>query len=692
MLLNEHKSKTLFDEAGIPVPCGKVVFPDEQDDFGSPFPLPWFAKVQVLTGGRGKVGGIRRIESAEEFPAAAQELFDLRIKGHSVPFVRVEPAVNIQREFYLSMTVSRPSRTILFTLGRSGGMDIESMGERNLLVQKISVTAGLQPHHVRAAFFHARLEKGHFKAFHDLVEKLFRTTLDNGLLLAEINPLVLCADNTFLALDGKIEIDDNVVDLNPELERFHQPEHATPEENTARNAGLSFVSLPGWVGLMVNGAGLAMATMDLLNFSGLPASNFLDLGGAADHKRMAAALDLLFGDTRVKAAFINMFGGILSCADVARALLNALGNGAPPKPIVVRMAGKDAEAGIALLRDNHVQGLHLAGDMSEAISILATLKPADAPIIEFPIPDSPCPASRPAPTGYTCDATFDIDRNTPILVQGLTGREGKLHSALMREYGANIVAGVTPFKGGQSVQGIPVYNSVAEACRRHEIGASIIFVPPKLAADAVLEAASNNIPWAVCITEGIPQHDMLRVFEQIRKSRTHVVGPNTPGILVPNQTKIGILPTMPFSPGPVAILSRSGTLSYEVADRLTRSGIGQSLCVGIGGDPFIGVNFADMFDMLRNHEKTRAVVVLGEIGGRAEENLADYAIKTGFDKPVISFIAGRTAPPGRRLGHAGAILESGGGIDAKLSAMREAGFFVCPSLEAVAEFTAQTLK
>jgi succinyl-CoA synthetase alpha subunit len=213
-----------------------------------------------------------------------------------------------------------------------------------------------------------------------------------------------------------------------------------------------------------------------------------------------------------------------------------------------------------------------------------------------------------------------------------------------------------------------------------------------MAADAILEAAANAVPWTVCITEGIVQHEMLSVIEQIRNSPTRLIGPNTPGIMVPGQTKIGILPTTPFMPGPVAILSRSGTLTYEVADRLTSAGIGQSLCVGIGGDPFIGTTFVDLFEMIRNHDETKAVVVLGEIGGQAEENLAEYVLRTGFDKPVVTFVAGRTAPPGKRLGHAGAILEQEGGIEHKLETMRKAGFVVCPSLKAIAGLTESALK
>ena len=692
MLLNEHKSKKLFASAGIPVPEGHSVYPGHEDSFKPEFSTPWFLKSQVLTGGRGKAGGILRVDNEVDFPATAKRLFDLEIKGHSVPFIRVEPASDIQREFYISFTVSRELKCILLTVGREGGVEIENLGADNLLVQQIKLPGGLAPHQIRAAFFHLDLEKEYLKKFAELLSNLFSCVLDNGLLMAEINPLVLTGEGEFLALDGKVEIDDNYADINRDMEAYYQREHASPEENEARDAGLSFVKLPGWVGLMVNGAGLAMATMDLLNFSKLPASNFLDLGGAADQERMQTALELLFGDDQVQAIFINLFGGILSCEKVALAMQGALNGKAPQKPIVARMSGKDAESGLEILKSLNVDNLHLAADMQSAINILADLKPDSAPTVSFPAPDIQSPEQRPKNNGYVSSASFGIQKDTPILVQGITGREGQLHTRLMLEYGANIVAGVTPFKGGQEVLGVPVYNSIADAKRAHEIGASIIFVPPRMAADAIQEAACNEIPWAVCITEGITQHDMLSTFEQIKESPTRVVGPNTPGIIVPGQTKIGILPTIPFSPGPVAVLSRSGTLTYEVAARLTESGIGQSLCVGIGGDPFIGTNFVDMFEMIRNHDETKAVVVLGEIGGTAEENLAQYVKETGFDKPVISFIAGRTAPPGKRLGHAGAILEKGGGIESKLEAMRQAGFHVCPSLEAVAEITASVLR
>lgn len=692
MLLNEHLSKTLLKEAaGIPVPTGVKITPADIPGQEPYFPLPWILKAQVPVGGRGKAGGIQKVDQRTEYVDTAKKILSMEIKGNKVPFLRVEPAIDIRKEFYLSLTLSRHSRKVILTVGRQGGVEIENMGKNNLLIQEISLPGGIQLNQIRAAFFHIGIAKELFKDFSNIITSLYKTMIDYGLLLAEINPLALTGYGKLLALDAKIEMDDNIVDINPTFEKFYQPEHSTREENIARDAGMSFVSLKGWVGLIANGAGLAMATMDALNFSELPAANFLDLGGAADQKRIETAMNLLFQDEQVEAIFINLFGGILSCELVAKALVAALGGREPEKPIVVRMSGNSAEEGLEILKDIDSSRLHRVRNMSEAISILNKIKPANSPIIKFAEPIAAISQNRPKRIDYKSPHYFNINKDTPILVQGITGHEGRLHTRLMLEYGSRIVAGVTPFKGGQKVLGVPVYNSIKEAQAYHEIGASIIFVPPKLATDAIFEAASCKIPWVICITEGIVQSAMLSVLEQIKGGPSRVIGPNTPGLIVPGQTKIGILPTTPFSPGPVAVLSRSGTLTYEIADRLNQVGIGQSLSVGIGGDSYIGTTFADLFEMIRNHEETKAVIVLGEIGGTAEQDLADYVINTGFDKPVLAFIAGQTAPPGKRLGHAGAILKEGSGVQGKLEKMREAGFTVCPSLESIPKLTADAL-
>jgi succinyl-CoA synthetase alpha subunit len=266
-----------------------------------------------------------------------------------------------------------------------------------------------------------------------------------------------------------------------------------------------------------------------------------------------------------------------------------------------------------------------------------------------------------------------VDKKTTVVIQGITGNEGLFHTRQMVEYGTKVVAGVTPGKGGQKIDGIPVFNTVAEAVKKTGAIVSAIFVPPAFAADAILESADAGVRIVVCLTEGIPTLDMVTVKKVLRERGTKLVGPNTPGIISPGKCKIGVMAGYIHKPGKVGIISRSGTLTYEVVDQLTKRGIGQSTCVGIGGDQIIGLNYVDLLPLFEKDPQTKAVIMIGEIGGTAEEEAARF-IKKEMSKPVVSFIAGLTAPPGRRMGHAGAIIAGGKGTaKEKMEALKRAG-------------------
>ena len=284
-----------------------------------------------------------------------------------------------------------------------------------------------------------------------------------------------------------------------------------------------------------------------------------------------------------------------------------------------------------------------------------------------------------------------VDKNTRLFVQAITGAEGSFHTKQMIDYGTQVVGGATPGKGGREFEGVPVFNTVAEGVAATSANASVIFVPPPFAADAIMEAADAGLELIVCITEGIPEADMVKAYQYVQARSSRLIGPNCPGIISPGKCKIGIMPGFIHQPGRIGIISRSGTLTYETVGQLSERGLGQSTAIGIGGDPIIGTRFVDALALFKDDAETDAVVMIGEIGGSAEEEAAAY-VKEHYDKPVVGFIAGRTAPPGRRMGHAGAIISGGKGTaDDKMAAMRDAGVHVCESPAEIGETVERVL-
>jgi succinyl-CoA synthetase alpha subunit len=284
-----------------------------------------------------------------------------------------------------------------------------------------------------------------------------------------------------------------------------------------------------------------------------------------------------------------------------------------------------------------------------------------------------------------------VDENTRLIVQGITGKEGTFHAKGCAEYGSKVVCGVTPGKGGSTHEGWPVFDTVAQAVEKTGANATVIFVPPPFAADAILEAEDAGLPLIICITEGIPTNDMVKVWSVVSKSKSRLIGPNCPGVISPGKAKIGIMPGRIHKQGSVGIVSRSGTLTYEAVYQLTQRGIGQSTAIGIGGDPIIGTTHVDALKLLNEDPQTESIILIGEIGGTAEETAAAY-VKAHVKKPVVGFIAGQTAPPGRRMGHAGAIISGGQGTAAdKMKALTEAGIHVVQSPAAIGETLAKVI-
>jgi succinyl-CoA synthetase alpha subunit len=285
-----------------------------------------------------------------------------------------------------------------------------------------------------------------------------------------------------------------------------------------------------------------------------------------------------------------------------------------------------------------------------------------------------------------------VNNQTRLLVQGITGREGSFHTGQMVEYGTNVVAGVTPGGLGKEVHGVPVFNTVSDAVEKTQANTSIIYVPAPFAADAIYEATDAGIKLIICITEGVPTLDMVAVYHYVREHGARLIGPNCPGLITPDEAKVGIMPGYIHARGPVGLVSRSGTLTYEVVNALTEAGLGQSSAVGIGGDPIIGTNFIDVLELFQNDPETEAIVMIGEIGGSDEEQAAEF-IKKNVTKPMVGFIAGQTAPPGKRMGHAGAIISGGEGTAAaKIEALKAAGVKVADTAAGVADIMAAEMK
>ena len=668
MDLYEHMGKDLFRAHGVATPRGRVArSPEEAAEAAKGFGGRAVVKVQVQAGGRGKGGGVALVDSPQRASEEAARMMREGFQGRTVDRVLVEEQLPIAQEFYTSFVLDRSNGEYLAIMTAEGGVEIETLAhERPDALRRVHIDPllGLRSYHLRelTGVLPVEAREGATQVLRNLYDLL----RERDATLVEVNPLVLLEDGRVVALDAKITIDDNALVRQRDLAELQREFPIDPVEQRARDAGLQYVKLEGEVGVIGNGAGLVMSTLDVVAGAGAKAANFLDVGGGANADTMAMSLEVILSDPAVKVVFINIFGGITRCDEVAKGVLGALERVEATVPIVLRLDGTNAAEGRRIID---------AAAHPRIVSV-ATM-------------DDCCGRSR--SVGRWGIVSVLVGAATRLLVQGITGSEGTFHTLRNYDYGTKVVAGVTPGKGGQQLEGIPVFETVAEGVAATGADTSMIFVPPRFAAEAILEAADAGIGVVVCITEGIPVRDMAEVHSYVRGTDTVLVGPNCPGVISPGEANVGIIPGEVCSPGRVGFVSRSGTLVYQIVHELTSQGIGQSTCIGMGGDPVHGIGFTEALTLFEEDPGTDLMIMTGEIGGDDEERAAAH-IADRITKPVVAYIAGFEAPPGKRMGHAGAIVTgSSGTAAAKAAALEAVGVQVARTPSQVARIVAEQL-
>ena len=660
MDLLEYQGKQLFARHGLKVSSGRAV-ENVEDAVAAAAEVgyPVVVKAQVLIGGRGKAGGVKLANDEAEVREHAQNILGMDIRGHTVHTVWIEHASDIASEYYAAVLLDRSAKKPLVMFSTEGGVDIEEVAERNperLVRHHVDPLVGLSRDEAVSIATEGGADEDIAGQVADALVALYEVWSLEDATLTEINPLIVTPEREVRALDAKVSLDGNALFRHPENQSLSDTQNEDPIERRAREQGVQYVKLDGDIGILGNGAGLVMSTLDVVAHAGGSPANFLDAGGGSNAEKIRQAVELLLANDAVKAVLFNIFGGITRGDEVARGLIEAFEAIKPEVPFVVRLDGTNDVEGRRLLQEAALPNVHPAKTMNEAARDGGGL-------------------GRRAPGGGERLMSVLVDEGTRLAVAGITGREGTFHTLNNRSYGTNVVGGVTPGKGGQDVEGIPVFDSWEQAMAESQPNTAMIFVPPRFAADSILEAAAAGVELVVAITEGIPAHDELRVYNTLKRDHpgTRLVGPNCPGILSPGKANVGIIPASFFKPGNVGVVSRSGTLTYQIGNEIAQAGFGCSTIVGIGGDPVPGSSFVDILELFEADDQTELVVLSGEIGGSAEEEAADY-IQASMSKPVVAYIAGFTAPPGKQMGHAGAIISgSSGTAAAKAEALEQRG-------------------
>ena len=684
MQVLEHVAKAIAARAGIPVPSGEVAATASEaqsiaDELGGRVAV----KAQVPVGGRGRDGGVLIVEHTQA-GAAAGGLLGSTIRGYRVDAVLVEEAIEIVQELYLGVAIRPASREVVLILSSAGGVDVEEQASEHAGIVAIPITFGVRPWHVWRAASRAGIDTGLVPALTDYARRAHDLFWQEHAELIEINPLFVTPTGGLVAGDVRIipdaEVDDDADDSLPPEQQF------------------DFVVLnpEGRVGLVTTGAGGSMHLIDRLSEAGLAPIDFCDLRTGRPRglvERLSTAFRRLDEMPNLTCIAINFFAGVTILDEVAPVLLDVIRLVSPRVPIVARLEGRGAEAARASLAEI---GVRCATSLDELITFV---READGQSAEAAPTPGPSPVHGrgetrsllPPPShgggGISARTTALwtlLDQAAHgVIVQGMTGQIGRRHTSRMRAYGTPIAAGVTPGRGGTVVDDVPVFNTVVEAVEATGARTSVAFLPGEVAPDGIVEAAEAGIGLIVLPTEGMRLHDTLRALDAAQQYGARVVGPNTGGLLVPGKLTLGFLPSDFARPGPCAVISRSGTLSYETVLALANVGLGVSVWIGVGGDRVKGSTFADLLPDLLADDRTGAVVILGEIGGTDEEDAA--VILANAQIPAVALLAGRTAPAGISMGHAGAIVNgTRGSYASKRQALLAAGVAVAQSPSEIA--------